>query len=141
MQLRPDYGTYIPGLVTIEGSFRANSTSDPDDVRTGNTGLFTVARTSLGLFTVTFVAQVDGGIQLPEKLVFETASIQTAIAATVKIEAEIVLDSYSQVTRSFKIQCKKPTAAGTTTLTAADPADNDRVGFYLRGSIVGIGTD
>ncbi len=138
MQLRPDYGTYIPGLVTLEGSFRADSTNDPDDVRDGNTNIIdSVVRESTGLFTVTF----DVGFPLPEKLVFETASHQPAIAATVPLEVKIVADSYSQADRSFQIQVKKATNADTTTLTVADPADDDRIGFYLRGSIVGIGTD
>ena len=139
--LRPDFGTSIPGLVTLEGSFRVDGTSDPDDVRDGNTNAFTVARTSAGLFTITFKTRALGGPQLPEKLIFEVCSIQTAIAATVEIEAKIVLDSYSAVTRSFQIQCKKPTNSSTTTLLVIDPADNDRIGFFLRGSILRIGRD
>ncbi len=137
MQLRPDYGTYIPGLVTLEGSFRVNGTSDPDDVRTGNTGLFTVARTSAGLFTVTFCTQVQGGIQLPQKLISFNVSISQGVAPGAEASfAHLVVDSYSQVTRSFQIQITDGD-----TPAANDPVDNDVVGFILRGSIVGIGTD
>ncbi len=141
MQLRPDWGTYIPGLVTLEGSFRTNTSSAPDSVRTGNTGLFTVARTSAGLFTVTFVSQTNGGIQLPEKLIVEGAWCNVGVADTVGVQCNYVAGSYSAVTRSFQIQCKSPTAAGNTALVAADPAALNRISFFLRGSLVGIGTD
>ncbi len=134
MRLQPDWGTYIPGLVTLEGSFRVNGTSDPDDIRDGHTNVISsVLLTSTGLFTVTF----DSGFPIPEKLVSWNVNISQGVAPGAETSfAYLVVDSYSQVTRSFQIQITDGD-----TPAANDPVDNDCVSFMLRGSVTSAGTD
>lgn len=132
MQLQKYWGTYIPARVAFEGSFRIDGTDDPDDIRDGNTNMIeSVEREDVGLFTVTLAE----GFPIPEKLVTEDAFLSQTVAPTADAEAVIVLDSYSQSTRSFQVQVR--TVAG----VATDADDNDRVGFVLVGSVQGIGTD
>ncbi len=134
MRLQPDWGTYIPGLMTLEGSFRINGTSDPDDIRDGRTNLIlSVVRVSAGLFTVTY----DTGFPIPEKLVSWHVNISQGVGPGVETSfAQLVVDSYSQVTRSFQIQITDGD-----TPAANDPVDNDMVSFMLRGSVTSAGTD
>lgn len=138
MILEKSLGGYVRQKVELEGSFRINGTSTPDDIRDGNSNVIgSVARSDTGLFTVTFATVDNGGpSDLPEKLVSSRAELQSAAAFTVAAMARIVKDSYSQVTRSFQIQ-----TIDLDTPAAADPDDNDVVTFYLAGSISGQGTD
>lgn len=129
--------------LTINGGFRINGTSDPDNKRSGNSGFFTVARESAGLFTVTIDS--DAGT-LPEKTTKEWAGLSETVAPTAHFKAYVVKDSYSKVTRSFQIQVVKVAADGADggtdpDVAAADPADNDMVFFELKGHIDSIGTD
>jgi len=122
----------------IHGMFRINSTSDPDNIRDGNSDMVaSVGRGSAGLFTVTLAS----GFTLPEKLNYQSAEIAQAANPTVWSKAHIVKDSYSQVNRTFQIQVLKATASGDTADAASDADDNDQVSFWLRGSIDSIGTD
>lgn len=134
MRLQPDWGTYIPGLVTLEGSFRINAATTPDEIRDGNTNIITsVARVSAGLFTVTF----DSGFPIPEKLVSWHVDLAQGVAPGAEYsDAKMVVDSYSQASRSFQIQ-----VLDYDTHTANDPVDNDTVSFMLRGSVTSAGTD
>jgi hypothetical protein len=69
--------------------------------------------------------------------VYQNATIQQGVAPGAEVSfAQIVVDSYSQTTRSFQIQISDGD-----TPAANDPVDNDRVGFFLRGAISSAGTD
>lgn len=129
--------------LTITGGFRINGTSDPDNKRSGNSGFFTVVRTSAGLFTVTIDSAAG---TIPEKTTKEWAGLSQTVTPTALLQAYIVKDSYSKVTRTFQVQVVKVAADGgdggtDPDVAAADPADNDVVFFELKGQIDSIGTD
>lgn len=140
--LTPDWGGYLNGMITLEGSFLINGSSAPDGVRDGNTNTFTVARDSAGLFTVTFADHLP---YMPEKMVTELAWLNPVDSTPVLVCAcGVVEGSYSQANRSFKILCTKVADVGASAYfdpAPADPDDNSRVCFTLRGSCLAIGTD
>jgi hypothetical protein len=131
-------GGYLRDAVEIEGSFRINGTSDPDDIRDGNSNLIaSVTRGSAGLFTVTFADPEDGGpTDLPYELITAQCDIMQAAAPSSFVKPHIVVDSYSSVTRDFDIQC-----IDFSTPSATDPDDDDVITFRLVGSISTQGTD
>lgn len=134
MVLTQEKGGYARGqVVRLHGSFRINGTSDPDDIRDGNSScVASVARVSAGLFTVTF----DAGFPIPEKLVSWRADVSQVAAPTSACRAHLIVDSYSQSSRSFQIQC-----LDFETPSVVDPDDNDQVSFELVGSVSSVGTD
>lgn len=140
--LQSELGSYDGRqIVRFYGSFQANLDTTPDLVRDGKRASFTVARTSAGLYTITFAA----GFPIPQRLIYESASLSCAATLTAKAQqAHIVRESYSQSTRSFQIVIY---TVGDVALSAyADPAvsvpnDNDRINFELIGSISSAGTD
>lgn len=138
MILEKSLGGYIRQKVYLEGSFRIDSTNDPDIIYDGNSNIIaSVVRESAGLFTVTFAAPEDGGpSDLPEKLVRKHVDIEQTVTPSAFVKPHIVLDSYSQATRSFQIQC-----FDFSTPSATDPDDNDVISFCLVGSISSQGTD
>ncbi len=143
MQLQRDWGTFIPGRVAIEGSFRINGTSDPDDIRDGNTGFIaSVVRTSAGLFTVTLDCKSG---DIPEKPVTEEAWVNPVDATQVLVtNCAVVADTWSQATKSFQILCTLIADTGASAYfdpLPGDPDDNSRVCFRIVGSLLGIGKD
>jgi hypothetical protein len=115
-------------VIRLYGSFQANGTSDPDLLRDGKTALFTGARTSAGLFTITFAS----GFPIPERLVYESASLSCAATLALKAQqAHIVRASYSQTARTVQIVVLMVgdvagAGAGTVTCTTkANYADTD----------------
>lgn len=137
MILQEEKGGYARGLpVRLYGSFRINGTSTPDAVRDGQSKcVASVARVSAGLFTVTF----DAGFPIPERLVSWRVSMARAAVPTQEVtECNMVVDSYSQSTRSFQIA----TVDGADGSNAAvDPDDNDQIAWEIVGSISSVGTD
>jgi len=137
MVVTEEKGGYARGqVVRLPGSFRIDGTNDPDVIRDGNSAcVATVERDSAGLFTVTF----DDDFPIPERLTSWDVSIARAAVPTQEIsECNLVVDSYSQVTRSFQIACVDH---GDGSNGAVDPDDNDMIAFELVGSISSIGTD
>lgn len=137
MVLTQEKGGYARGqVVRLHGSFRIDGTNDPDEIRDGNSScVASVVRESAGLFTVTF----DAGFPLPEKLVSGGCKLWRAAVPTQEIsECNLVVDSYSQSTRSFQVACVDG-ADGSN--GAVDPDDNDMISFELVGSISSVGTD
>jgi len=137
MILNRESGGYLQGeVVRLCGSFRIDGTDDPDVIRDGNSNcIASVGRDSAGLFTVTF----DAGFPLPERLVSWKVSIARAAVPTQEVTScHLVVDTYSQSTRSFKIATVDG-ADGTD--GAVDPDDNDMIAFELVGSINSAGTD
>ncbi len=134
MILNREKGGYCLGsVVRLTGSFRIDSTNDPDVIRDGHSACISaVDRESAGLFTVTF----DDGFPLPEKLVGWGVDLAQGVAPSQPCYAYYVVDSYSQVTRSFQVQC-----LDYSTPSAVDPDDNDMIAFELVGSIDSSGTD
>jgi hypothetical protein len=53
-------------------------------------------------------------------------------------ECNLVVDSYSQITRSFQIACVDGSDGSN---GAVDPDDNDMIAFELVGAIDSVGTD
>lgn len=134
MQTEKERGGYSRSVIRLCGSFQINGTSAPDVIRDGKSALIkSVARDSAGVFTVTFN---DYGT-LPKRLISELATLSTKAAPTKMCVASVVVDSYSQSTRSFKIVTIQ--MSGTEAVT--DPDDNDRVNFELVGSLSSAGTD
>lgn len=141
MILNREKGGYLLGqVVRLCGSFRIDGTNDPDVIRDGNSDcVATVDRESAGLFTVTFAGGETNSpyyFPIPEKLVSWKVSIAQAAGPTQPCEARYVVDSYSQTTRSFQIQCLDWEVP-----SAVDPDDNDMIAFELVGSIDSSGTD
>lgn len=138
MQYQRKLGGYLREAIEIEGSFRIDGTNDPDEIRDGNSNLVaTVERESAGLFTVTFATPEEGGpTALPYELITWDIDIAQAAAPTAFVKPHLVIDSYSQVTRSFQIQC-----IDFATPSATDPDDDDMICFRLVGSIGTSGTD
>ncbi len=123
----------ITKMMEMGANAYLTKTSDPDEIRDGNTNIISaVDRDSAGLFTVT----IDGTFPLPEKLVSWNAEVSQGVAPTQACKAHIVVDSYSQVTRTFQIQC-----LDYSTPSAVDPDDDDMISWKLRGSVQPIGTD
>jgi hypothetical protein len=141
-QLNTELGSYdIRGMVRMYGSFQVNGTSTPDNLRDGKRASFTVARTSAGLFTVTFT----GRQPLPQRLIYGNAHIAAAATLTAKsVVVHIVEGSYSQANRNFQIVCHVVGDVANSAYTdpvVGDPNDNDRIFFELVGSITKSGTD
>lgn len=138
MILTQKLGGYLRDAVELEGSFRINGTSDPDDIRDGNSNLIaTVVRTSAGLFRVTFATPENGGpTALPYELITAQCDIMQVASPTAFVKPHIVVDSYSQANRRFDIQC-----IDFATPSATDPDDNDVITFRLVGAISTSGTD
>lgn len=134
MILNREAGTYALGkVVRFYGSFKTDTTNNPDVVRDGNSNyLASVVHASTGLFTVTF----ESGFPIPSKLVAFRAEIASAAAPTKFCYAYVVKDSYSQATRSFQIQ-----VMDLDTPVATDPDDGDWISFELVGAIDSVGTD
>ena len=139
MILTTEKGGYVRGIPTrLSGSFRINGTSTPDTIRDGNSkSVASVTRVSAGLFTVKF----DAGFPVPERLVNWHVELSQAANPTVWSRAHMVIDSWSQSTRSFQVQVLKSTAAGDTADAASDADDNDQVSWEIFGSISSVGTD
>jgi hypothetical protein len=134
MVLNREKGGYCLGqVVRLCGSFRIDSTNDPDVIRDGNSDCVSaVDRESAGLFTVTF----DDDFPLPEMLISWSVDIAQTVSPSAFVKPHMVLDSYSQVTRSFQIQC-----LDFSTPSATDPDDNDMISFEIVGAIDSSGTD
>lgn len=129
-------GYYLGAVMRFGGSFRIDSTNNPDVVRDGNSNCIeSVVRESAGLFTVTFL----GGQQafpLPSKLTSWKVDLAQGVAPSQACKAHYVVDSYSAVTRTFQIQCWD-----FETPSAVDPDDNDMIAFELVGCLDTAGTD
>lgn len=140
--LNRELGSYDAcDVVRLYGSFEVNGTTTPDLIRDGRKNSFTVSRVSAGLFEVTF----SDDYVLPQRLIFEQATLSCAATLTAKAQGcYVVKDSYNYVTRKFRIVCY---TVGDVALSAytdpvvGDPNDNDRVNFELVGSISSAGTD
>jgi hypothetical protein len=134
-------GGFYPRKLEMEGSFRVNASSDPDDIRDGNTNLISVVRVSAGLFRVTIAER----FALPVKCVTEEAWLNPVDATPVLVcSCAVVADSYSPVTRTFDILCTKVADVGASAYfdpAPADPDDNSRIGFRMAGSLSPVGTD
>jgi hypothetical protein len=140
--LQKHWGTFIPGEVTLKGSFRTNVTDPPDAIRDGNTNVIeSVERDSAGLFTVTLA----DNIQVPELPITMKAWVNPPDASfTLVCDAVVLEDSWSQADKSFQIQVRMVGDTGASAYfdpAAADPDDLSRVCFEICGSFMGIGTD
>ncbi len=145
MQLCMDRGSYVKGgIIHLFGSFEV-AAGAVTLKRDGGTNLFSVVRTSAGLFTVTFTPANTGGPVVPSRLIMEGAYVSAAATLTGKaVTAHIVKDSYSQATRSFQIVTRivgNVADAAYTDPTVGDPNDNERINFHLLGSLTSVGTD
>jgi hypothetical protein len=133
-------GYYLGQAIRIGGSFRVDSTNNPDAVRDGNSNcIASVVLTSTGLFTVTF----EGDWPLPEKLITWHVDMQRVAEPTQAGHAYLLLDSYDPAARTFQIAFSGPEASDPddTHLVTADPDDNDWICFELVGCIDSSGTD
>lgn len=132
----PLRGSYSPAQLTMNGSFQLNGASAPTVLRDGtkvssSQKMFTVTRTSQGLYTVTFIS----GFPLPG-LPFLFATIEQGATPTAAAYAYIVKGSWNTATRSFQIQLKTVAAAANT-----DADAGDRVTFEIKGAIESVGVD
>jgi hypothetical protein len=133
----PLHGSYSPGLMVMNGGFQLNGASAPTVLRDGTKvssaqKMFTVARVSAGLYTVTFNTQFP----LPG-LPFLHASLEQAAAPTADCTVHVVKNSWSLATRSFQVQVQ---TVGTTP-AASDADAGDRVTFLMIGAIESPGVD
>jgi hypothetical protein len=138
--LNREKGGYLLGqVVRLTGSFTTNGTSDPTVIRDGNSdSVLSVTYVSAGLFTVKFAGavRVEDQFPIPEKLVGYQVHISQGVAPTSSVRAYLVKNSYSQVTRSFQIQCQD-----LETPAATNPDTGDWISFELVGCIDQSGTD
>lgn len=132
MILEKELGTYSRSVVHLRGSFQSTGAA-PTVIRDGKTNMFTVARTSAGLFTVTIAA----GFPIPKLLTTESAHLSSSATPTVIAQANIVVGSYSQSARTFQIVVYHTSG----TPGVGDPDSGDRINFELVGSINSAGTD
>ncbi len=117
---------YQKRLVTLRFTFRINGSTTPDTLRDGKSSILqSVARTSAGLFTVTFKALPI----LPQQLTYADAHISMAAAPTKFSRAWVVRDSYNPATRVVQVA----TASLDGTPAVEDPDDNDLVRVILQG--------
>lgn len=128
-------------MIELFGSFLVNSNLDPDGLRDGKTASFTVAHTSAGLYTVT----LTGRMPIPTRLVYQDASISLP-STTIGVVSNvgIVEGSWDPSARTFQILCVTVgdvAGVGYADPAKADPIDNARIGFLLKGSISSSGTD
>ncbi len=133
-QLQREIGSYdARERIRLLGSFQTNGTGAPTILRDGATTSFTVARISVGLFTVTFT----GEHPLPEKLIYEQAPISRAAVVTgsARTDAYVVKDSYNRSARTFQI-----VALSTPTVAVVD-STGERINFELVGSVATAGSD
>lgn len=139
MQLKQERGSYCGGdIIRLYGAFRIDGTSDPDAFRDGNSALvYDVVRVSAGLFTVYLSGSaVNDYFPVPEMLIHADVQVWQVAAPSQPCRASYVLDSWSQVTRTFQVKC-----LDYDTPSAVDPDDNDMISFELVGSISSNGTD
>lgn len=136
MILTMERGGYGVDVIRLRGSFRIDSTNDPDVIRDGNTNMVeSVERDSAGLFTVTFAA----GFPIPLRLISGGCNLWRGAVPTQEIsECHLVVDSYSQATRSFQVACVDGVDGSN---AAVDPDDDDMIAWELVGSITSAGTD
>lgn len=117
----------LMGRCTIMGSFAPNGSSAVSSASVKGKG-FTVARTSTGLFTITFNDKYN-------KLVAGTAHLQMASADGTKAQ----IGTYTAASKTLQIRCIKPaTAAGTGTAalsTATIPVALDQAKIITTNDI------
>jgi len=123
-------------MVTLEGSFKIDSTNDPDIYYDGGTDVIEfVNRDSAGLFTVTLADWIP---YIPTTLVTKLVSMDRAAVPTQPGSVEFVLGSWDPAARTFQVAFTGPTDADGADSDAApaakDPDDNDVINFFLRGS-------
>lgn len=133
----PLRGSYSPAQTVMVGAFKTVSSGNPTVVRDGtkvsvSQKMFTVARPSAGLYTVTFIA----GFPLPA-LPFIYATLHQAAAPTNDAVLHVVRDSWNTATRSFQVQIQ----TNGTTPAATDGDVGDVVSFMLVGAIESVGQD
>lgn len=117
---------YQKRLVTLRLSFRINAATTPDTLRDGKAGYIqSVARTSAGLFTITFKPLP----LLPKQLTYASAHISMSATPTKFCRAWIVRDSYNVATRVVQVA----TASLDGTPAVEDPDDNDIIRVILQG--------
>ena len=136
MILQRELGSYGKYVVHEYISFRTNTTSAPDQIRDGNSGLvLSVTRVSAGLFTIAMRTDRPS----PKRHMVEhvnlafpanTAPTQTAIAGYVD-------GSWNQVAGTFQVLVTSAVASS----AAVDPDAHARISITLVGSINGVGTD
>jgi hypothetical protein len=113
------------GCEVIAGGFRIDGTSNPNAKwDAGSNALYSVVRTSAGLFTVTL------NKTYPREMVHGGAAIHLASNATAMFSAHIVKDSYSSSAGTFQIVTLVD-SNGDGTYAADDPTDNSVITFFL----------
>ena len=122
--------------VVLSGSFRIDGTDDPDVIRDGNTNMVeSVVRDDVGYFIVTLAS----GFPIPETLRSWKISLSRTAVPTQEIsECFLIVDTYSQISRSFEIACVDGVDGSN---AAVDPDDNDMISWELVGSTNSAGTD
>lgn len=137
----PSMGGWYNAPFEMEGSFLVNGATTPDGIRDGNSNqIASVARVSAGLFRVTIAERWA----LPEQCVTEEAWINPndAVPAVVTT-CGVVEGSYDPVLRRFDILTTQvaKVADGAALGVPADPDDNSRICFRMKGSTNPAGVD
>lgn len=130
-------GSYGHGLMIQPVGFQLNGAGAPTILRDGTNvstasgKMFSVARVSAGLFTIT----LDQKTPWPE-LPFIIPQLEQAAAPATPCKVRYVKGSYSKATRSFQVQVQT-----ITTPTASDGDAADRCTILIMGGIASPGTD
>lgn len=136
MKLEKELGSYGKWVIHEYVSFRTNTTSAPDQIRDGKTGLvLSVTRVSAGLFTIALRTDRPSPVRHMVEhvnLAFpaNTAPTQTAIAGYVD-------GSWNQAAGTFQVLVTSAVASS----AAVDPDAHARISITLTGSISSVGTD
>ena len=136
----------MPKLEAVDGSYAHNQMIQPlgfqlgasnsvlrdgTNVATASGKMFTVTKTSTGLYTIA-LAQKTPWPELP----FILPVLEQAAAPTSVCKVRYVKGSYSKSTRSFQVQVTL-----VSTGAASDGDAGDRCTIFLVGSITSVGTD
>lgn len=138
MKLEKELGSYSRWIVKEYISFRTNTTSAPDQIRDGKTGLVkSVVRTSAGLYTVTL--RTDRPSIKTHITVHASIGQPANTAPTQPVGAVAFVDgSWNQAAGTFQVLV---TDCNNTTPAAVDPDAHTRIYLTLTGSISSVGTD
>jgi hypothetical protein len=138
MKLERKLGSYGKWVMDEYISFRTNTTSAPDQIRDGKSGLvLSVTRVSAGLYTIALRTDRPS----PVRHIVQHVSVNSAAntAATQAVSGARYVDgSWSQTAGTFQVLV---TDCNNTTPAAVDPDSHARISITLTSSISSVGTD
>lgn len=116
-------GSKVRQQAVLRGGFRPNAASAPTVFRGPLAGMFTVAYSATGIFTVTFGTAFQG-IKFPSSDLPAIDLMATMVDVTNTNRFQpLLVGNYNNTTRSFVIQCWQDTAAFAVPSNAANWID------------------